>query len=511
MTAVADQPYDVVIIGSGVGGGAVALSLAGSGARILILERGERLPREPQNWDTESVFVEQRYRTHDTWHDGEGKPFRPGQFYYVGGHTKFYGTAMFRFRERDFDGIAHEEGDTRPWPIRYRDLEPWYTQAEKVFGVHGRAGDDPTEPPRSAPFPHGPIPHEPVIAEVFERMRVRGLHPAHMPAAIDFHAGGSCVRCGTCDAFPCKIGAKGDAETRLIDPALKHGNVELHTGCRVRRLIADGEGKRIVAVEYERKGETLRVSAGMVVLSAGAINSAALLLASAHARNPNGLANSSGVVGRYFMNHNCTGLMAISPWRTNTTRYPKTLTLNDYYFGGPGYAGNAGSDKPLGNLQLLGKIQEPMLRGVMPNAPKWSRRWLAQHSVDWYVMSEDLGQAESRVQLRSDGSIVLDWKRSNLKAHRRWVETARRLLKDLGFPVVLSKAFGADSPSHQCGTVRFGDDPATLALDTYCRAWDHDNLYVVDASFFPSSAALNPALTVAAQALRVGAHLKGRL
>jgi choline dehydrogenase-like flavoprotein len=205
------------------------------------------------------------------------------------------------------------------------------------------------------------------------------------------------------------------------------------------------------------------------------------------------------------MNHNCTAIMAIAPWRVNRTRYPKTLTLNDFYYGG------AAGKWPLGNLQLLGKIQEPMLRGALPRAPKWSRRWLADHSVDWYVMSEDLAQPESRVRLHGDGSIALDWKRSNLRAHQRWAEHAKQLLKDLGFPVVLSKPFGTDTPSHQCGTVRFGDDPGTSALDPYCRAWDHDNLYVVDASFFPSSAAVNPALTIMANALRVADHLKTRL
>jgi choline dehydrogenase-like flavoprotein len=389
--------------------------------------------------------------------------------------------------------------------VRYAELEPWYAQAERVFGVHGKAGDDPTEPARSSPFPHPPIPHEPIIGEVFERMQARGLHPSHMPAAIDFHPGGTCVRCGTCDAFPCKIGAKGDAETRLIDPSLEHPNVRLQTGSLATRLRTDERGKRIVAVEVDRGGEKLTISARLFVLSAGAINSAAVLLRSADSKSPNGVANSSGMVGRYYMNHNCTAILAVTPWRVNDTRYPKTLTLNDYYFGG-----NA-SDRPLGNLQLLGKIEEPMLRAALPNAPKWSRAWLARHSVDWYVMSEDLAQADSSVTLRNGGAIQLNWKRSNLRAHRRWVEVAKKLLKDVGFPIVLSKPFGTDTPSHQCGTARFGTDPATSVLDPNCRAWDHENLYVVDASFFPSSAALNPALTVAAQALRVGAHLKSRL
>jgi choline dehydrogenase-like flavoprotein len=505
MSVTAEGSYDLVIIGSGVGGGAVALTLAGTGASILILERGERLPREAENWSPEAVFVEQRYRTHETWYDGDGKPFRPGQYYFVGGHTKFYGTAMFRFRERDFEGIEHAEGKTTPWPLRYADLEPWYGEAEKLFGVHGKAGDDPTEPPRSTPYPYPPIPHEPIIGQAFERMRALGLHPFHMPSAVDLQSGGTCIRCGTCDAFPCQIGAKGDAETRLIDPALKYSNVALQTGAEVIRLVADESGKRIVAAEYRCGGKLFSVSARLFVLSAGAINSAALLLRSSDARNPQGLANSSGVVGRYYMNHNCTGIMALTPLQVNATRFPKTLSVNDFYFA------SAASEKPLGNLQLLGKIQEPMLRGALPRTPKWLRNWFARHSVDWYVMSEDLAQRDSQVRVRNDGAIELRWKRSNLHAHRRFVEVAKKLLKDVGFPIVLSKPFGTDTPSHQCGTARFGKDPATSALDPYCRAWDHDNLYVVDASFFPSSAALNPALTVAAQALRVGAHLKLRL
>jgi choline dehydrogenase-like flavoprotein len=497
--------YDVVVIGSGVGGGCVALMLADTGARVLILERGERLPREPQNWDAEAVFVDQRYRAHETWYDGDGVPFRPGQFYYVGGHTKFFGTAMFRFRERDFEALEHEEGLSPPWPIRYADLEPWYAQAEKLFGVHGKAGDDPTEPPRSGPYPFPPIPHEPAMDELAQVFRGIGLKPFYMPSSISLHPGGRCVRCRTCDAFPCRIDAKGDAEICLVDPALKRPNVTLQTGSLVTRLIADEAGRRIVAAEVQRGSETQRIHARLFVLAAGAINSAVVLLRSADGKHPHGLANSSGLVGRYFMNHNCTALMALKPSRVNHTHFPKTVTLNDFYFGGDA------SNKPLGNLQPLGKILEPMLRGALPHTPKFLRRQLARHSSDWYVMSEDLPDADSRVMLRSAGAIELRWLHTNLRAHRRFVQVAKALLKEAGFPIVLSKPFGSDTPSHQCGTVRFGDDPATAPLDAYCRAYDHDNLYVVDASFFPSCAALNPALTVAAQALRVGDHLKQRL
>jgi choline dehydrogenase-like flavoprotein len=205
------------------------------------------------------------------------------------------------------------------------------------------------------------------------------------------------------------------------------------------------------------------------------------------------------------MSHNCTALMALMPLTTNPTRFPKTLALNDYYFGGDV------SERPLGNLQLLGKIQEPMLRGVLPRVPKWLRAGMAQHSVDWYAMSEDLAHRDSTVRPLADGGIELNWRRTNLRAHQRFVGTAKRLLKDIGFPVVLSKPFDADTTSHQCGTVRFGSDPALAPLDPYCRAYDHDNLYVIDGSFLPSSAALNPALTIAAQALRSATHIKSRL
>lgn len=501
MTMATEGDYDVVIIGSGVGGGAVAHQLAGSRSRVLILERGPQLPREPQNWDIEAVFCDNRYRTTDTWY-ADGRPFTPGMFYFVGGHTKFYGTAMFRFRERDFETIVHEEGTSPAWPIRYDDLEPWYDKAESLFGVRGKGGLDPTDPRRTRDYEHAQIPNEPVLAAIDERLRSNGLRPFPMPSAVDFGPGGRCQRCANCDAIPCKIGAKGDAEVRLIRPALQSPNVELRPGVRVERLISDETGRRIVAVEVVESGVRRRIGARLFVLSAGAINSAALLLRSADGNNPRGLANSSDVVGRHYMTHNTTALMAVHPLKRNPTRFPKTLAVHDFYFGErPG-------DTPLGSLQLLGKIREPMLRGPLPKVPRMLRSLLASHSVDWYAQSEDLPHPDSRVTVRPDGAINLHWHRTNMKAHQRWVDKCRSILRATGYPIVLAKGFGTEVVSHQCGTVRFGDDPATSALDPLCKAWDHDNLYVVDAGFFPSSAAVNPALTVAAQGLRVGSHLR---
>ncbi len=490
--------FDVVIIGSGVGGGCIAHVLAPTGARIVILERGRRMPREDRNWDPEAVYADAAYKSDERWTDGRGRSFRPGQFYYVGGHTKVFGATMFRFRREDFCAMEHAGGLSPAWPIEYDTLEPYYARAERLFGVHGEAGADSTEPPRSGPYPHPPLRHNPAIAEVAERLRAQGLRPFPIPSSVQDHAGGACVRCNTCDGFPCRLGAKGDAETCLIDPVLQHGNVALRTEALVVRLLADASGRRIEAAEL---ADGTQVRGDLFVLAAGAVNSAAILLRSVHAKHPSGLANSSGMVGRHYMNHNCTAVMAIRPLRANREPFQKTLALNDFYLG------DGDGSPPLGNLQLLGKIMEPMLRGEIRSVPRPVRAWLAAHSVDWYAMSEDLPHAESRVRVRGDGAVVLDWRRSNLAAHKALVAKARRMLRAAGFPIVLTKAFSKDTPSHQCGTVRFGHDPADAPLDPFCKAFDHENLYVVDASFFPSSAAVNPALTVAAQALRAGEHI----
>jgi choline dehydrogenase-like flavoprotein len=495
------QAYDVVIIGSGVGGGAVALQLAGSHAKVLILERGPTLPRESQNWDPEAVFCERRYHAKETWY-ADGRAFQPGMFYFVGGNTKFYGTAMFRFREKDFEEVSHSEGVSPAWPIRYQDLESWYGQAEQVFGVRGQAGLDPSDPPRTTGYAHPAIAHEPIIAAIAEKLKLQGLRPFPMPSAVDLGPTGACQRCANCDAFPCKINAKGDAEMKLIEPARRSSNIELMTNALVEKLETDDTGRKIIAAVVMVNGIRQRVTAKTFVLSAGAINSAALLLRSANARNPRGLANSSDAVGRHYMTHNTSALMAVHPFKMNNTKFPKTLAVHDYYFG------DGSSSTPLGSLQLLGKIKEPMLRGALGRVPQFVRSALAAHSVDWYAQSEDLPHPDSRVTIRPDGAINLHWHRTNLQAHRRWVAKCKSILRKTGYPIVLSAPFGTDVVSHQCGTIRFGNDPATSALDPYCKAWDHENLFVMDASFFPSSAAVNPALTVAAQGLRVGAHIR---
>ena len=499
-----DSAYDIIIIGTGAGGGTLAYALRASGARVLLLERGDFLPQEPQNWSPEAVFDQQRYKPKEVWQDAEGRPFHPGVHYYVGGNTKVYGAALPRLRRADFEVIEHEGGISPAWPIRYEDLEPYYVRAEQIYLVHGVSGDDPTEPPRSGPFPFPPVPHEPYIAELAEQLRAQGLHPSYLPIGIDLRPGGRCIRSKTCDGFPCQLLAKGEADVCCVRPALESPDVELMTHTYARRLLTDPSGRRVTAVEVERDGERFEVHADIVVVACGAANSAALLLRSANSVYPNGLANSSGLVGRHYMVHNNTALTAVHPTRRNPTIFQKTLAVNDFYFRGPDWP------YPMGNLQLLGKLQAGMLTANQPLVPRRVLQAVADRSVDWWVMSEDLPDPENRVTLGSDGSIRIHWKPNNLVAHAKLVQAARQMLRRAGYPIVLTQRMGIETNSHQCGTLRFGNDPSTSVLELFCRSHDIPNLYVVDSSFFPSSTAVNPALTIAAQALRVADHLMVR-
>ena len=501
MTELRDH-YDVVIVGAGVGGGALANSLAASGRSILMIERGPRLAREPDNWSVAAVFHQRKYAAKEQWRDKAGELFSPGTYYYVGGNSKFFGAATVRFRERDFEDLQHEGGVAPAWPVRYAQFEPYYAAAERLMGTHGTAGADPIEPPRSGPMPHPAIGHEPEI-EVFERkLRARGLHPFPLPIAIDYHAGGSCVRCRTCDGFACQIGAKGDAEVRLVDPALAKGDVTLLTETYVRRFVTDPGGRRVTAAEIQHEGQARLVHGDLFVSSAGAVNSSALLLRSANDKHKRGLGNNgSDQLGRNYMAHNNTAMMAVSPVRKNRVTFQKSMAINDYYFA------SAEKPYPLGNIQGLGKLQGGMLTANARWAPEWLMGTFAERSVDWWLMSEDLPDPGNRVTVESDGRIRLSYTPNNLKAHGELVKVWTRQMRALGYPIVITQKMDIKVAMHQCGTARFGTDPRTSVLDPFCRVWDVDNLFVVDASFLPSSTAFNPSLTIVAQALRTGEHI----
>ena len=487
----------MLIIGSGMGGATLAAGLAPTGARITILERGERIADTRDTRDAQAIFGKGAFRNAETWDTPQGTAFNPGNYYYVGGNSKFYGAVLFRYRAEDF-GVLHHMGGVSPaWPISYEAFEPWYQKAEALYEVRGTLGADQTEPFHSGTYVAPPVPHEPAIADAANKLRAAGLHPSHLPLGVDIDAWLNGGETGW-DAHPNTGDGKKDAESVGLKSALRHNTVTLETGCDVTRLHAAADG-RIETVEYRQGGRLHRAKAKIVVLSAGAVNSAVLLIRSANDNYPTGLANRSDQVGRNFMNHNTHALMALHPTRRNASVYQKTLYFNDYYLtGGP-------NGEPLGNVQLLGKITPDILASQV-RLPRVATRAIAQRSIDWYVMSEDLPDPDSRVTVKGE-RIVLDWRRSNWDAHLLLVRKVRQLLRKAGWPILLSRAFDRTVPSHQCGTVRFGADPAHSPLDIWCRAHDHPNLFVVDASFLPNSAAVNPALTVAAQALRVADHI----
>ena len=510
--------YDVIIIGSGAGGGTLAWSLAPTGKKILLLERGDYIPREKQNWDSHAVVVENRYHVEEAWSDRDGDPFHPGTHYCVGGNTKFYGAALIRMREHDFGAVQHHGGVSPAWPIDYGELEPYYTRAEHLYQVHGRRGADPTEPPASAPYLHPPLSHEPRIQQLVDDLTGLGHRPFPMPVGVMRDEANPqrsrCIRCDTCDGFPCLVQAKADAQVICIEPALEaHPNLSLLTRAHVARLVTDGRGRRVTGVEVERDGERLTVTADVVVVSAGAINSAALLLRSASDAHPDGLANRSGVVGRHYMCHLNSMLLAVSR-EPNPTLFQKTWGLNDFYNSTPEF------EFPMGHISMIGKADASVLRAGAPRiVPGMTLEIMANHTMAFWLTSEDLPDPENRVRLGADGGIVLDYTPNNEEGHRRLVAKLKSLLKAIrchdDHLIPLNAYIPARIPlagvAHQNGTVRFGDDPRASALDRDCKAHDLDNLYVVDGSFFPSSSAVNPALTIIANALRVGDHLKARL
>ena len=495
---------DVIIIGSGMGGATYAAALAPSGQNILILERGERLQSSTKDRDAKAIFVDRHFVSDETWHEPSGAAFRPGNYALVGGNSKLYGAALIRFREQDFRSRAHAGGKTPDWPLRYEDLEIFYGQAEDLYQVRGLGEPlDPTEPPHSRPYPFSEIPHEPDISWLSTRLRAAGLSPTHIPLGIDLEAWLGAGKTPW-DAYPNTGVGKMDAETCGLKTALQYPNVELRTGVTVERLIP-GDGGRIASIQVQTQAGEETLSADIIILAAGAVQSAALLLKSTSESYPTGLANRSDQVGRNFMNHNASAVMAMKPWRRNQAVYQKTLMLNDFYDQGPGGQG------PLGNVQMLGKISAPILKANMPWLPSSLARWISNRSFDFYAMSEDLPDPRSRVTLDED-QIMLNWHRTNWVAHEELVKALKQTLRKAGFPVVVSKAFDHRTPSHQCGTIRMGDDPQTSAINSYGQSHDHPNLIIADASSFVTSAAVNPALTIAALALRSAqALMKGKI
>ena len=512
----ASTHYDVIIIGSGAGGGTLAYRLAPSGKRILLLERGDYVPREKDNWDSHAVNVAAKYQTREVWRDRDGKPLHPHTNYYVGGNTKFYGAALFRLRREDFGELRHHGGVSPAWPLSYDDLEPYYTAAEHLYQVHGQRGEDPTDPGASAPYRFPAVSHEPRMQRLSDDFSSIGLRPFHTPLGVMLDEANPrtsrCIRCNSCDGYACLVQAKSDAQVVCVDPALQYPNVTLLTRAYVRRLETNPSGREVTRVVVQHQQEELAFTADIVAVACGAINSAALLLRSANERHPHGLANGSDVVGRHYMGHTNSVLLAISK-TANPTVFQKTLSLNDFYFGSRDFA------FPMGHISFVGKLDAVALSaGAPPLVPGITLDVMARHSLDFWLTSEDLPHPENRVTLDADGRIVLSYAPNNLEGHKRLTTTLERVLQHLDSEwhvlprhLFVGQRIPLAGVAHQNGTIRFGRDPKTSALDVNCKTHELDNLYVVDASFFPSSGAVNPALTVMANALRVGDHIAERI
>ena len=516
--------YDVIIIGSGAGGGTLAYALADTGKSILILERGGILPVEADNWSPRAVFIDLKYNTTEKWIDKDGKPFNPHTHYWAGGNTTFYGAALMRMKKRDFEQVQHAGGVSPAWPVDYAEMAPWYAQAEALWEVHGERHIDPNDDPGDPPFPFPPIAHDPGVLQLADHFRSLGWTPSPLPLGIrrnDADPQASlCIRCRTCGGYPCQRLAKVDARTAVLDKAVAHDNVTLMTGRKALRIETDASGKRATAVIVEDVDGEERIEGDIIVTSAGAANSAALWLRSASGAHPDGLANGSGMVGRNYMFHTSSAVIALA-WDHFQSDFPKTLYVNDFYFGEP----DGSYDYPMGQMQMLEYMSGSTIEGQIAD---WLPPWLvpdflsnaiANRMISFLAQSEDLPNPNNRITVGADGQIHLDYTFGDVSAHNRLV---RKLCAGLdGFVsdhhILAGHHFAVDEllpiigTAHQCGTLRFGADPATSVLDPWCKAHELDNLYAVDASFFVSSSAVNPTLTIVANALRVGAHLRERL
>jgi choline dehydrogenase-like flavoprotein len=507
-----NNQYDIIIIGTGSGGGTIAKKLAESGKKILILERGGFIPKEKENWDAKEVVANGRYRPKEDWYDKNDKPFKPFIHYNVGGNSKVYGAAMFRFRETDFAAVIHYGGISPAWPFGYKTLEPYYDVAEKMYHVHGKRGADPTEPKTTIQYPLPQLPYEPLIKDLNNKLMQIGLKPFPLPMGVnlpqDYNKNASPVILENFDGFPDPTDSKADSQTVALNKALLNEDVTLLTHAYAEKLLTDETGKKVIAVVAIVEGEEIVFGADIIIVACGAVNSAALFLRSANDKHPNGLANSSDQVGRNLMLHHNGCLVAFTK-KKNDCVFQKSLGLADFYHGAND------SEFPLGEIQLMGRNDpDTILWMAQKIAPEKTYNELKEMTIDFWLTAEDLPSPDNRVTLNNDGTIKVNYTQTNYTAYEKLKEKLKQVFMQLGeidedYKDVQWAGYDLDvsGMSHQNGTLRFGTNPTTSVLDINCKTHDLKNAYVVDASFFPSCGAFNPALTIAANALRVGEHI----
>ena len=507
-----NRPFDAVIIGSGFGGALAARVLVEAGWSVLLIERGDWVPRGPQASSIESFVILSPHYAHDAGYrvsNGTHAPRPVGALFCVGGASVFYGGVSFRFRETDFSPPPEITGDSSAeWPIGYADLEPFYTEAERLLGVAGASEGNPTAPWRSAPFPAPPNPFSPLSARLAEAARSLGLHPFPLPMAINFGqepAQHPCIRCGHCDGWPCPVSAKNDVATRVVRPLLERGLTLLPRTAAVRLVEQAGRITGVECVDLDSR-RRFTVQGREVLLGAGALATPQLLLASGLDR-----VNSGGAtVGRYLMRHANSVVFGLLREKFPRDGLGKDLAVLDYY------AGDS-SDAPAGPLGSIQSVPTPPI-GVIATQVPWPLPWIAglflPRAAGFITLAEDQPQAGNRVMLDSEAtdgvglpalSIVHRYSPRDLAAARALRRRARTILRTAG--AWLFYHHPIRTFSHALGTVRMGWDAQTSALDRWCRFRGVENLRVVDGSVFPTSAAVNPSLTIAANALRVATAL----
>ncbi|MEO1258752.1 MAG: GMC family oxidoreductase [Bacteroidota bacterium] len=504
--------YDFIIIGSGFGGSMAARQLVNAGKKVLMLERGGWVERGPENWTMKgSLELTDNYdKTTPLKVVKGGQKKVMGLYACVGGPSLFYGGVSFRFRESDFEKNEDIEGaGAKGWPISYLELEPYYTLAEKLLSISGESGVDPTEPFRSEPYPQGPPPLADVSKKIKNGAKAAGLHPFQLPLAINYEdkTRNTCISCTTCDTFACAIGAKNDLATMIIPDLIEKG-MELRKATVVRQLKAvNGKIASVVAVD-KMTGEELTFDAKNVVLSAGALGSPHLLLSSGlHELNPGGQA-----VGRYLMRHVNSIIFGIFPGVADKEgRFHKQLGILDYYNGHP-------SAKLKGKLGSLQQVPTPPMGLVQNEVPGQLGKLLSQGVrllTGLLAIAEDQPQFSNGLTVNHGQKdqyglpqpvISHEYSKRDLAALKELIRPAKKILKKAG--ALTHYVHHIRTFSHAVGTVRMGDDPTNSALDKNCQFRGVDNLFVLDGSFMPTSAAVNPSLTIAANALRVGELLQ---
>lgn len=494
--------HDVIVVGSGFGGATMAYALSRAGLKVLLVERGGWAHRDQADWDGRAILLDGRYRSESPvrvrQRDGDPEAEEdlfPNQV--VGGNSIFFGGAALRLRTTDFER----------WPLRYADLEPHYAAAEALLEVHGHAGDDPCEPPRSSEYPFAPPELTAPARRIFEAARDAGYHPFHLPSALNYRGPRApvCVRCFTCDGFPCRIGAKND----VTQTALRQANPELLTilarTVAARLVERNGRVDALEAIDADGGQGRLTLRARAFVVSAGAIATPALLLRSQFERF-----DRSATLGRYLMRH-CNGMLGyLFPFRTNPERVNhKQICVTDLY-----EARRAQDGTAVGIIQDMCMPPSEVVRAQGPLGFRWAASLSAGLLQALICIAEDEPQAANRVSLGSAVDAwglpvaVVDHHYTAADRRRRdlLIRVARRILRRAGGMAGKTKMI--DSFSHAVGSVRMAADETRGALDRDCRFWGLPNLFVVDGSFMPTSGGVNPSLTITANALRVADRLR---